>query len=72
MNVEIVGGPRDGELHAIPDGTHTLYIAMPTRIDRILMECDWPLTSRDPLYRKVELPVRLTRTGYKAYWREPC
>jgi hypothetical protein len=71
IEVEIVGGPRDGEVHALPEGVNVVNLAMPTRIDRILMECDYPLPSRDPGYVQVSMPVKLTRNGYKAYWREP-
>jgi hypothetical protein len=73
IDVEIVGGPRDGEIIALPDGVNVLKIAMPTRIDRILLECDWPLplTSRDPGYRQVTLLIVRKNNRWKAYWKEP-
>jgi hypothetical protein len=69
IEVEIVGGPDDGKRIAVHEGVPRLRMAYAMNPARRLGES--PLASRDPDYRCVEMPIKLTDTGYRAYWREP-
>lgn len=69
MIVEIVGGPKDGEQVAMPDGTRHLRVAVPMNMAAWLQET--PLhPSLD--VRMVEMDIVHYPWGNYAYWREPC
>jgi hypothetical protein len=77
IEVEIVGGPKDGLRMCLPDGIHELRYPLVTN-PNVLNET-WDAetetsyrTSLEALnVREVRLPIKLTRDGYRAYWKEP-
>jgi hypothetical protein len=77
IEVEIVGGPRDGERVALPDGIKELRYPLVTNPNVLNEKWDAETetsyrTSLESLnIREVRLPIRLTSNGYRAYWREP-
>jgi hypothetical protein len=74
VEVEIVGGPKDGTVIALPDGINELRYPLVTNPSVINAETEASyMTSLESLnVREVRLPIRLTRNGYRAYWHEPC
>lgn len=71
IEVEIIGGPRDGQRIALPDGVGSVRVALPTRLDARKWDENEIPTMNDPCYREVCMPIKLTRDGYRAYWKEP-
>ncbi len=71
MEVEIVGGPDDGKVIALPEGTHTLYVPVVMNPREWLLQLgdEPPAAALD--VRRVDMPIVLTRNGYRAYWKEP-
>jgi hypothetical protein len=69
IEVEIVGGPHDGEIWALPNAQTPLRVPVATAS---LWEHDIPFTLADPAYRVVEMYPKLTRNGWRLLWREPC
>jgi len=66
FEVEIVGGPRDGQVIAIEG--RTVRLAEPMSPSEALMVQEARPTMGD--VSVWSLPVRLTRNGYRAYWQE--
>lgn len=73
IEVEIVGGPRDGDVIVLPEGSYALHMAVPNKalMDALYEEYVQDIRSGYRVH-EVRMPIKLTRDGYKAYWREPC
>lgn len=59
MEVEIFGGPRDGSLIAVPDGSHSLAVAISPTLS---WEDYDSLSPIGPSIRIEEYPIRVRRS----------
>lgn len=63
ISVQIVGGPRDGAIIDV-EGVHRVLVA------EMCIPYDWVCEENAVDFHMTELPVHLTRNGYRAYWSE--
>lgn len=67
MNVIMVGGPDDGKEFKIKDGSHYITITLPPPYPNLIhKEIYEPL--EEITTKNVNLPIKLTRNGYRVYW----
>ena len=68
VEVEIVGGPRDGQVFAVEGLGRTIGIAeLASPLKALTMQESGPTMADVSTW---SLPIRLTPNGYRAYWGE--
>ena len=68
IEAEMVGGPRDGEVWALPNCHTALKVPVPRTPD--VHHYDDLIEARME-YRVVEMMPVLTKNGWRLYWKEP-
>ena len=70
--VEVLGGPMDGQLQEVPDGSVVLHFVMPIRPDTFFEELSKPGDAMIEV-STVHLEIRLRRSDgmYVAVWPYP-